>query len=158
VDAFDDANAESDLGVYRAQFGLPPCTTANGCFRKVDQNGGTNYPRGDRGWAEEISLDLDMVSAICPNCKILLVEANTSSFANLATAVDTAARLGANVISNSYGGGEYANEVSDESHFNHPGVAVTVSSGDSGFGAEFPAASQYVTAVGGTTLTRQGGG
>jgi len=74
VDAYDDANAESDLAVYRSQFGLPPCTTANGCFRKVNQTGGTKYPRGDMGWAEEISLDLDMASAICPNCKILLVE------------------------------------------------------------------------------------
>ena len=154
VDAFDDPNAESDLAVYRSQFGLTPCTTANGCFRKVDQSGRTNYPRGDRGWAEEISLDLDMASAICPNCKILLVEANTNSFANLSAAVDEAANLGANVISNSYGGGEYSSEVTDQSHYNHPGIAITVSSGDGGYGVEFPAASQYVTAVGGTSLNR----
>jgi subtilase family serine protease len=157
VDAFDDPNAESDLAVYRARFGLPPCTTANGCFRKVDQNGGTNYPRADRGWAQEISLDLDMASAICPNCKILLVEADSNSFANLAAAVDTAASLGANAISNSYGGSEYAGEVADEAHFNHPGIAITASSGDSGYGVEFPAASQYVTAVGGTTLRLSNG-
>ena len=154
VDAFDDANAESDIAVYRSTFGLPPCTTAHGCFRKVDQNGGTKYPRGNAGWAEEISLDLDMASAICPNCKILLVEAATNSFANLATAVDRAALMGATVISNSYGGGEYSGEVNDQAHFNHPGIAITVSSGDNGFGVEFPAASQYVTAVGGTSLTR----
>ncbi len=154
VDAFDDPKAESDLAVYRSQFGLPACTTANGCFRKVDQNGGTSYPRGNTGWGEEISLDLDMASAICPNCHILLVEANTNSFANLAAAVDEAASLGANVISNSYGGGEYSAEVSDQEHFNHPGIAITVSSGDGGYGVEFPAASQYVTAVGGTSLTR----
>lgn len=127
--------------MYRNQFGLPPCTTANGCFRKVDQNGGTAYPRGDAGWAQEISLDLDMASAICPNCKILLVEASSNSFANLAAAVDRAALMGATVISNSYGGGEYSGEVSAQSHFNHPGVAITVSSGDNGFGVEFPAAS-----------------
>src|SRR5262249_5708626 len=139
-------------------FGLAPCTTANGCFRKVDQNGGTNYPRADKGWAQEISLDLDMVSAICPNCNILLVEANSNSFVNLAAAVDTAASLGANAISNSYGGSEFAGEVSYEAHFNHPGVAITVSSGDSGFGVEFPAASQYVTAVGCTTLSLSNGG
>jgi subtilase family serine protease len=154
VDAFDDPNAEADLGVYRSQFGLAPCTTANGCFRKVNQTGGTSYPRGDQGWAEEISLDLDMASAICPGCHILLVEAKTNSFANLAAAVDEAARLGATVISNSYGGNEYSGEVSDEAHFNHPGIAITVSSGDNGFGVEFPAASQYVTAVGGTTLKK----
>ena len=158
VDAYDDANAESDLAVYRAQFGLPPCTTANGCFRKVDQNGGTNYPRGDMGWAEEISLDIDMASAICPKCKILLVEAKSNSFTNLAAAVDRAATMGATVISNSYGGSEFSSETSATygEHFNHPGVAITVSSGDNGYGVEFPAASQYVTAVGGTTLTKSG--
>src|SRR5262249_56685769 len=112
-------------------FGLAPCTTANGCFRKVDQNGGTNYPRADKGWAQEISLDLDMVSAICPNCNILLVEANTNSFANLAAAVDTAASLGANAISNSYGGGEDSGEVAHGAHLNHPRGAITASSGDS---------------------------
>jgi subtilase family serine protease len=154
VDAYDDPKAESDLGVYRSQFGLPPCTT--GCFRKVDQNGGTNYPRPNGGWAQEISLDLDMVSAICPNCHILLVEASSNSFANLAAAVDEAANLGAKEISNSYGGSEYSGE--DESAYNHAGIAITVSSGDSGYGVEFPAASQYVTAVGGTTLTRSSTG
>jgi subtilase family serine protease len=133
---------------------MPPCTTANGCFRKVDQTGGTNYPRGNTGWAEEISLDLDMASAICPNCKILLVEAKTNSFANLSASVDRAAVMGATVISNSYGGNEYSSEVSDQVHYNHPGIAITVSSGDAGYGVEFPAASQYVTAVGGTSLTR----
>jgi subtilase family serine protease len=156
VDAYDDPRAESDLGVYRSQFGLPPCTTANGCFRKVNQTGGTRYPRGNTGWAEEISLDLDMASAICPNCNILLVEASSNSFANLSAAVDEAARLGANVISNSYGGGEYSSEVADQSHYDHPGIAITVSSGDNGYGVQFPAASQYVTAVGGTNLSRDG--
>ena len=92
-----------------------------------------------------------MVSAICPNCKILLVEASSNSFANLVAAVDRAASTPARVaISNSYGGNEYSGEVTDQSHYNHPGVAITVSSGDAGFGVEFPASSQYVTAVGGT--------
>jgi subtilase family serine protease len=155
VDAFDDPNAESDLGTYRAQFGIAACTTANGCFRKVNQNGGTSFPRTNVGWAEEISLDLDMVSAICPNCHILLVEASTNSLTNLGTAVNRAATMGANAISNSYGGGESSGETSTEASFyRHPGIAVTASSGDGGFGVEFPAASQYVTAVGGTSLTR----
>jgi len=155
VDAYDDPNAESDLGVYRAQFGLPPCTTANGCFRKVNQSGGTSYPTANGGWAQEISLDLDMVSAICPNCRILLVEASSSSLANLGAAVNEAAALGANAISNSYGGGESSSDPSyDTSYYNHPGIAITASSGDSGYGVQYPAASQYVTAVGGTTLTR----
>jgi subtilase family serine protease len=152
VDAYNDPTAEADLGVYRAQYGLPPCTTANGCFKKVNQNGGTSYPPTDAGWATEISLDLDMVSAICPKCHILLVEATSASYANLGKAVNEAAALHANAISNSYGGGD----VSDSSapYYNHPGIAVTASSGDSGYGVAFPASSHYVTAVGGTTLSK----
>lgn len=157
VDAYDDPNAESDLAAYRLQFGLPVCPSSNGCFRKVDQSGGQNYPRADAGWSEEISLDLDMVSAICPNCHILLVEAASSTLTNLGTAVNTAASMGAVAISNSYGGNEYPSETSDENtYYNHPGIAVTVSSGDNGYGTEFPAASRYVVAVGGTSLTRSG--
>jgi subtilase family serine protease len=154
VDAYDDPTAEADLGVYRSQFGLSSCTTSNGCFRKVNQTGGSTPPAKDAGWAEEISLDVDMASAICPNCKILLVEASSSSITDLGTAVNTAASLGATQISNSYGGSEFSSETSYESYYNHPGIAVTVSSGDAGYGVEFPAASRYVTAVGGTTLTR----
>jgi len=150
VDAYDDPTAAADLSKYRSTFGLTTCGT--GCFSKVDQNGGTSYPRANGGWAQEISLDLDMVSAVCPNCKILLVEASSNSFANLAKAVDTAAALGASAISNSYGGSEYSNEVADQSHYNH--ANVTVSSGDGGYGVEFPASSQYVTAVGGTKLVK----
>ena len=158
VDAYNDPNAESDLAVYRTTMGLPPCTTANLCFTKVDQNGGTKYPKTNTGWSLEISLDLDMASAICPNCKILLVEASSNSFANLGAAVDRAAGIGANVISNSYGGSEFSGETGSayDGHFKHPGVAITVSSGDSGYGVEYPAASQYVTAVGGTTLNWNG--
>ncbi|GCE45825.1 hypothetical protein EI42_02754 [Thermosporothrix hazakensis] len=155
VDAYDDPNAEQDLAVYRQQFGLPPCTTANGCFKKVDQNGGTNYPQPDSGWAGEIALDLDMVSAICPNCHILLVEADSAYMEDLGASVNTAVRLGAVAVSNSYGGSEYRQETTDEvTYFKHPGVAITVSTGDSGYGTAFPATSQYVTAVGGTSLKR----
>jgi len=155
VDAYDDTKAESDLATYRSTYGLPACTTANGCFKKVNQSGiQGSYPSNNQSWAVEISLDLDMVSAACPQCHILLVEANSNSNANLYAAVDTAARLGANEISNSYGGAESSSDPSSNSHFNHPGVAITVSSGDSGYGVEYPAASPFVTAVGGTTLTR----
>jgi subtilase family serine protease len=155
VDAYDDTKAESDLATYRSTYGLPACTTANGCFKKVNQSGiQGSYPSNNQSWAVEISLDLDMVSAACPQCHILLVEANSNSNANLYAAVDTAARLGANEISNSYGGAESSSDPGSNSHFNHPGVAITVSSGDSGYGVEYPAASPYVTAVGGTTLTR----
>ncbi|WP_055587903.1 S53 family peptidase [Peterkaempfera griseoplana] len=153
VDAYDAPTAEADLAVYRSQFGLPACTTANGCFKKIDQNGGTSYPRANGGWAQEISLDIDMVSAICPNCHILLVEAKSSSFANLGAAVNRAAATpGVVAISNSYGGSDAADSTYG-SYYNHPGIAVTASSGDSGYGASYPASSHYVTAVGGTTLS-----
>jgi subtilase family serine protease len=152
VDAYGYTNAEADLAVYRAQYGLPACTTANGCFGKYNESGTkASYPAQNTGWAQETALDLDMVSAMCPNCKIILVEANTASFADLAAAVNRAASLGAHVISNSYGGGESGTQYY-ESAYNHPGVAVTVSSGDSGYGVQFPASSPHVIAVGGTSL------
>jgi subtilase family serine protease len=152
VDAYNDPNAETDLAVYRSQFGLPACTTANGCFKKVNQTGGTSYPSSDAGWSEEISLDLDMVSAICPNCHILLVEASSTSFASLGTAVNTAVSLGANTVSNSYGGSESSAETSYASYYNHSGHIITASSGDDGYGVEVPAAYNTVVSVGGTSL------
>ncbi len=157
VDAYGYNNAESDLATYRSKFGLPPCTTSNGCFKKVNQNGVQgSYPRQNTGWAQESALDLDMASAMCPNCKIILVEANSATFSNLAAAENTAAVLGAHVISNSYGGGESGSQ-SYEGAYNHPGVAITVSTGDSGYGAQFPATSPHVTATGGTSLYPSGG-
>jgi subtilase family serine protease len=155
IDAYDDPNAESDLATYRSQYGLPPCTRANGCFTKVDQNGGTDLPAPNNGWAEEVSLDLDMVSAACPNCRILLVEASDSSTAALGKAVNTAVTRGAKFVSNSWGGAEEAGDVSsDSAYFDHRGVAITVASGDSGYGLSYPASSSHVTAVGGTTLSQ----
>src|SRR5437868_2029530 len=155
VDAYGYKNAESDLAVYRSQYGLPACTSASGCFKKVNQSGVEgNYPRDDTGWSQESALDLDMASAMCPGCKLVLVEASSNSFANLAAAVNTAASIaGVTVISNSYGGGESGSQ-SYESAYNHPGKAVTVSTGDSGYGVEFPATSPNVIAVGGTHLVR----
>lgn len=154
VDAYDHPRIESDLNVYSSQFGLPPCTTANGCFRKVNQNGAAGpYPRANSGWALEIALDVEIAHGICPNCRILLVEASSNSLANLAAAVKTAAKLGATEISNSYGGSEFSSEVADSS-YNHPGIVVTASSGDNGYGLfGYPAASPYVVSVGGTTLS-----
>jgi hypothetical protein len=157
VDAFDDPNAESDLGFYRSSYGLPACTTANGCFSKVNQSGAASPlppAAGSSGWASEISLDLDMVSAICPNCHILLVEANSTQITDLGTGVDAAVNMGAKYVSNSYGGAEFSGESGYDGYYNHPGVAVTVAAGDSGYGVEWPAAAQYVTAVGGTSLIK----
>jgi len=154
VDAFDNPNAEADLAVYRTQFGLPACTTANGCFNKVDQTGGTSYPAANVGWGEEISLDLDMVSAICPNCHILLVEANDNTFTNLAASVNEAAKLHATEISNSYGGPEFSTEKTLAAAYKHAGIPITASTGDGAYqaGTQIPAAFATVTAVGGTNL------
>jgi subtilase family serine protease len=153
VDAFDDPKAEADLGAFRKAYGLAACTTANGCFRKVNENGTASpLPAGDYGWAEEISLDLDAVSSACPDCHILLVEANSATDADLLTGVDSAVRLGAVAVSNSYGGAEDSSVLTEDAHMNHPGVAITASTGDDGYGVSWPASSQYVTAVGGTTL------
>src|SRR5438270_3993594 len=161
VDAFDNPNAESDLAAYRSAFGLPTCTTANGCFRKVNQAGSASpLPAGNVGWGQEIALDLQAASATCPGCKLLLVVANSDYFDDLAVAVDTAASFRPGAISNSYGGREFSGDTAYDVHYNHPGMAVTVSSGDNGWGTrpDYPAASQYVTAVGGTSLTRSSSG
>jgi len=159
VDAYDDPTIASDLNVYSAQFGLPQCTSANPCFQKVNQYGqARSYPRANSGWSLEIALDVEVAHGICPNCKVLLVEASSASLTNLEAAVNEAAKLGATEISNSYGGGEWSGETSDTA-YKHPGVAVTVAAGDNGYGSfGFPAASPYVVAVGGTSLTLDASG
>jgi subtilase family serine protease len=151
VDAYDDPTAESDLAVFNTTFGLPACTTANGCFTKVNQTGGTSYPRRDAGWALEISLDIQWAHAIAPGAKILLVEASSNSFANLLAAEDYA-KAHAQYVSNSWGGSEFSGESSYDSHFAQSGVSFFVSSGDSGLPAQYPSASPNVISVGGTTL------
>jgi subtilase family serine protease len=154
VDANDDPTAESDLATYRATYGLPACTTANGCFRKLNQAGQTgNYPPVDGGWAVEISLDLDMVSAACPQCHILLVEGNSSLVSDLAASVDTAVKNSADVVSNSYGLAEFNGMQTFYKHYRHSGHVIVASSGDAGFtAAQFPAVAPGVLAVGGTSL------
>jgi hypothetical protein len=154
VVAFDNPNAESDLAVYRSRFGLPACTTANGCFRKVNHLGAAApLPKPDARWAAEASLDLQMVSATCPKCKIVLVEAASDYAKDLFVSVAAAVALGARIVSNSYGSPEYPEQIADGAMLNHPGIALTVASGDGGYGLSFPASSPYVTAVGGTSLT-----
>jgi hypothetical protein len=158
VVAYNAPDLERDLAQYRAYFGLRPCTTANGCFRKVNQNGGTNYPPRNASWAAEATLDVQMVSAICPNCRILVVEATNAQFANLGIAVNTAVALGADVVSNSYGAEEFAGETDFNDAYDHAGVAIVASSGDSGFGVSYPASVPTVVAVGGTSLVQSGNG
>jgi subtilase family serine protease len=157
VDAYGYPNLERDLTAYRNFYGMPACTTSNGCLRIVDQNGGTALPRTDLGWSQEQALDVDAVSATCPDCHILVVQAKTSSIVNLGTAVNTAARTpGVVAISNSYGGGDLS-DATYGSYYQHAGIAITASTGDNGYqGASFPASSSSVTAVGGTTLKMSG--
>lgn len=160
VDAYDHPNIQSDLNTYSDTFGiprLPACmgsitTSSIPCFQKVDQNGGQSYPKVNSGWALEIALDVEIAHAICQNCKILLVEAYSSSYSDLMAAIDRAVIMGATVISNSWGSSEFSGESSYDAHFNLTGIAFTFSSGDSGYGTSYPAASPYVTAVGGTSL------
>ena len=165
VDAYDQPTAVSDVAAYRSQYGLPklgacpsPISAATSpCFEKVNETGGTTFS-SNTSWGVEIDLDIDMVSAICPNCNILLVEANTNAWADLGAAEDEAVALGAVAVSNSYGGSEGSSETTTDTYYNHPGVAVTASSGDGGYGVLYPAASPDVVAVGGTTLNAGGGG
>jgi hypothetical protein len=155
VDAFDDPDAASDLATYRSDWGLPACGT--GCFEKVNENGATSplpSAAGSTGWDVEESLDIDMVSAICPLCHIILVEASSADTADLGAGVNAAVSLGAKYVSNSYGGSESSSDPTfDTDYYNHPGVAVTASAGDDGYGVSYPAASQFVTSVGGTSLS-----
>jgi subtilase family serine protease len=155
VDAYDNPDAESDLGVFTAKYGLASCTTANGCFKKIYATG--TKPSPNAGWAGESSLDIEWSYAIAPQAKIILVEAASSSNSALWKGVDVAVANGATVVSMSFGGGEFSSETSSDTHFNVPGVTFCASSGDSGHGAFYPAASPYVVAVGGTTLTLSGG-
>jgi subtilase family serine protease len=155
VDAYNDPTAKADLDTFDSTFGLPAFPACGGsvttsCFQKVNQNGNASpLPRKNAGWALEISLDVQVAHEICQDCKILLVEAKSNSFSNLAAAVNTAANLGASVISNSYGG----SDTSPRSASNHQGIAITASSGDGGYGVESPASFASVVAVGGTTLS-----
>lgn len=157
VDAQSTPHLAADLAFYRKHYGLPPCLAQTGCLRIVNQKGqAAPLPAADPlGWGVEETLDVAMVSASCPLCKILVVEARSPAFADLAAAENTAVRLGAQVISNSYGGGENGFDQPYASAYHHPGHAIVASSGDEGFGAAIsPANLATVTAVGGTQLTR----
>lgn len=151
VDAFDNPRIEADLGVFAKHFGLPACTTKNGCFKKIYAKG--KKPKTDAGWAGEIALDVEWAYAMAPEAKILLVEAASDSMQDLFDAIQVAVKNGATVVSMSWGGSETAEQTSLDPIFNNPKVSFVASSGDSGAGTIYPAASPYVLAVGGTTLS-----
>lgn len=157
VDAYDNPNLEADLAVYRSTWGLPACTTGNGCFRKVGQTGSpTDLPGANASWGEETTLDVQAASAACPACRLLVVESKSSTMSSLGTAVNTAVALGATAVSNSYGGDENSAAATyGSAYFTHPGVPLVASTGDEGFrAAAVPAVLPGVIAVGGTTLKR----
>ena len=198
IDAYNDLNAEADLRVYATEFALPACTSADGCFQKVGASGGETssslpFPKTKselelfaagtarqraeaeeaEGWALETATDIEVAHAVCHNCHILLVEADGPEYPELETAENTAAKLGATEISNSWGGPEDGN---DAQAFNHPGIAITAAAGDDGYlnwkqyatrgeegspyfdGADYPASSPHVISVGGTELKLGAGG
>jgi subtilase family serine protease len=157
VDAFDDPSFESDLAVYRSTFGLPACTVASGCLRKIDATGTGRLPSADATWSKEISLDLDMVSAACPGCHVVLVEAGGQDIPSLGAAENVAAAVpGVVAIADSWGVLESPGETGWDHFFTHPGIAIVAASGDFSDQPVYPAASPQVTAVGGTTLRRSG--
>ena len=154
IDAYDNPHAEFDLAVYRQTFGLPPCTTANGCFKKISQQPGIPLPRGDFVWGQEIDLDLQMASAICPMCKLTLIAASSAELPDITQAVRRAVSRNTTAISNSYATDESPETNVFADAYDQPGIAVTASSGDSGYASTFPASSPHVIAVGATTLVR----
>jgi hypothetical protein len=154
---YDDPTAEADLASYRSQFSIPACTTADGCFSKVNQAGGTTYPAASAAWELPTAVNLDMISAVCPNCHILLVEAASPAISDVGAAENEAVSLGARFVTNTWITPEATYGTSepsyDSQYFNHPGVVITAPDGNSGYGTDYPAASPGVIAVGGTTLT-----
>jgi hypothetical protein len=165
VDAYDDPHAEADLAVFDQEFDLPPCTSANGCFKKVGEEAGSSLPAAEGEWAREIALDVEIAHAVCTECRIVLVEATSPAYVDLEAAERRAVSLGAGEISNSWGGEE---PTIDSQAYNHPGVAITAASGDNGYrnwddpGAaaytDYPASSPHVVAVGGTRLALNASG
>ncbi len=158
VAPYDHSRIEDDLNAFSKKFGLPACTKANGCFKKVDYKGGKNWPSRSKLWSMEVALDVEWVHAIAPGAKILLVEAKTDRISDMLRAHDYATSK-ARYVSNSWGLAEYAGQSRHNAHFDRPGVSIFVASGDDGAGGgpSYPATAPGVIAVGGTRLTGIGG-
>ena len=157
VDAFDYPTAANDLSVFSTRFGLPACTTANGCFKKVYANG--TKPQSNCGWGQETALDIEWAHAMAPKAKIILVEAATNSLVDLFRAVDVATAQvttggGAGEVSMSWGGSEFSTEASHDGHFQNLNVVYFAASGDTGGVNIYPSTSPYVVSAGGTTIHR----
>jgi len=167
VIAYGGSTAEKDLAAFSSKYGLPSCTTANGCFKKYDQNGGTNIPQDDpttpiyNSWAGEMNLDIQTVHSVAPQAKIIVVCANSASSADLWPAIKTASTL-ADIVSMSFGSSEGTQaqttlETTLKTGTTN-GVSFFASTGDDGNNAGYPASSSYTIAVGGTTTQTSSGG
>jgi kumamolisin len=161
VDAYHYPTAQNDLNVFSKRFGLPACTTSNGCFKVVYASG--TKPRTDCGWAQEAALDIEWAHAIAPNAKIVLVEAASNSFADMFKAVDVATSIVTTggkrgEVSMSWGGDEFSGELKFDSHFQNTGVVYFAASGDVGGVTSYPSVSPYVVSAGGTSIQRSSTG
>jgi hypothetical protein len=155
VMAYADPTAAQDLAVYRKHFSLPACTTAKGCLRIVNEHGkASSLPAGSASWAQTAALELEVTSALCPECKLVLVEANSNALADLGTAEDTAVARGARFVLDGWAEQEFTGQDAYDRYFNHPGVAVVAAAGNNGYERTYPADLPDVTSVGGTTLIR----
>ncbi len=157
VDSNNNPYINEDLKSYRKRYHLPECDEENGCFIRVNQKGeADNYPEDEPGWGVETTLDVEMVSAACPECRIMLVEAGAPGITQLGTSNEEAVRLGGTTVSNSWGSaGEFSEETEYNHYFDHPGTPAFFAGGDEGYGAKYPASSPYVVAVGGTELRKE---
>ncbi len=155
VAAYGDPAAAANLTVYRSHYRLPACTAAGGCLRIVNEHGkSAPLPAANTGWAADQALSLDVISALCPACHLVLVEAATNSYTDLGTAEDAAVAAGARFVLNGWYGPESVGQDAYDHYFNHPGVAIVDGAGGTGYGRTFPADLPYVTSVGGTVLSR----
>jgi subtilase family serine protease len=169
VDAYNDPNINADLQTFDSHYGLSTCSTGDGCLRVVNQTGGTTPPVNDTtGWSVEETLDVETVHSVCGSCHIILVEASSNGNSDLGTAENTAVRLGAKEVTNSFGEPESDSSPAYQADFTHPGVVITASAGDDGYYSfddldgvsepSAPAAYNTTVSVGGTTLYLGQGG
>ena len=146
----------ADLNTFSSYYGLPQCNSANPCLQTISMS---SNPTTVAGWEGETALDIQWAHAIAPAATIVLVQAASDSASDLFAAVQRAQAIpGVVAISMSWGALEFASETQYDSLFSgKPGIAYFAATGDNGDKANYqstiyPAASPYVTAVGGTSI------
>ena len=155
VDAYGYQDLESDLAVYRQHYNLGDCTIASGCLTIVNNMGQTSpLPvDSDQGWIGETTLDVQMISAGCPRCKIIVIQADAAG-AGLEVGQTVARRLQVDAISDSWGSQEFSGSLDSEGDYDNPGIGTFVSTGDGGYagGTQYPSTSAFTIAVGGVSF------